>query len=191
MPIDSGYGLLGSPILFDIHTLVVQRQIYNRKLPWPLGIFITSPYFISRLYILQSSCNLLVLSYFRENRSTLQFLLKILKPSSYTLRLVTASNAPPSTYYRSCWHVVSPGFSSSLVILQNRRTNFTTVLVFTAFFGLSSPQCPGSSFRLLTNIPHCCRRQGIFHSLCDWKIFQSSYEFSAVHTKQFLQYLLG
>jgi len=26
MPIDSGYGLLGSPILFDIHTLVVQRQ---------------------------------------------------------------------------------------------------------------------------------------------------------------------
>jgi len=26
MPINSGYGLLGSPILFDIHTLVVQCQ---------------------------------------------------------------------------------------------------------------------------------------------------------------------
>jgi len=133
MPIDSGYGLLGSPILFDIHTLVVQRQICNRKLPWPSEICITSLYFISRLYILKSSYNLGVLRFFRENRSTLQFLLKVLKPSSYTLRLVMASNAPPSTYYRSCWHVVSPGFSSRRVILANRRTNFTTVLVFTIF----------------------------------------------------------
>jgi hypothetical protein len=44
-----------APILFDIHTLVVQRQKNNRKLPWPLRIFITSQYFISRLYIMPSS----------------------------------------------------------------------------------------------------------------------------------------
>jgi len=64
MPIDSGYGLLGSPILFDIHTLVVQRQSYDRCLPWPSEIFITSQYFISRLYIPASSHPLVVLRYF-------------------------------------------------------------------------------------------------------------------------------
>jgi len=133
MPIDSGYGLLGSPILFDIHTLVVQRQMLDRYLPWPSGIFITSLYFISRLYILVSSPNLRVLKSFREYRPTLRFLLKIFKLSSYTLRLVMASNAPPSTYYRSCWHVVSPGFSSDYVIIMRRRTNFTAVLAFTTF----------------------------------------------------------
>jgi len=30
MPIDSRYGLLGSPILVDIHTLAVQRQNEDR-----------------------------------------------------------------------------------------------------------------------------------------------------------------
>jgi len=133
MPIDSGYRLLGSPILFDIYTLVVQRRIYNKLLPWPLEIFITSQYFISRLYISQFSCNPLVLRSSRVYRPALRFLLEILKQSSYTLRLVTASNAPPSTYYRSCWHVVSPGFSSRPIILWTRRTDFTTVLVFTVF----------------------------------------------------------
>jgi len=41
----------------------------------------------------------------------------VLKPPSRTLRLVKASNAPSSTYYRSCWHVVSPRFSSNLTAL--------------------------------------------------------------------------
>jgi len=27
------------------------------------------------------------------------------------------SNAPPSRYYRSCWHLVSPGFSSDLCVI--------------------------------------------------------------------------
>jgi len=39
---------------------------------------------------------------------------------------------------------------------------------------LSSPQNPGSSFRLLTNILHCCRRRGIFHSPCDCLVSQYS-----------------
>jgi len=41
-------------------------------------------------------------------------------------------------------------------------------------FDLSSPQNLGSSFRLLTNILHCCQRRGVFQSPCDCTIFQSS-----------------
>jgi len=48
---------------------------------------------------------------------TLWFNVLVFKPSSYTLRLVMTNNAPPSTYYRSCWHVVSPGFSSDIISL--------------------------------------------------------------------------
>jgi len=161
MPIDSGYGLLGSPILFDIHTLVVQRQIINRSLPWPSEIFITSQYFISRLYILGSCWYLLVLRSFREHRSTLQFLLKMLKPSSYTLRLVKASNAPPSTYYRSCWHVVSPGFSSNPFILGIWRTNFTTALAFTTF----------SAFHLRNALVQASAYWPIFPTAADGRVF--------------------
>jgi len=62
--------------------------------------------------------------------SILWFFFQILRPSSHSLRLVMASNAPPSTSYRSCWHVVGPGFSSSVNHYSNLRTDFTTVLVF-------------------------------------------------------------
>jgi len=49
------------------------------------------------------------------------------------------------------------------------------------FIRFSSPQGPGSSFRLLTNIPHCCRRQGAFHPLCDWTTFQPNYKYPATN----------
>jgi len=38
------------------------------------------------------------------------FTLQLFRLSSHTLRSVKASNAPPSRYYRSCWHLFSPGF---------------------------------------------------------------------------------
>jgi len=58
MPIDSGYELLGSPILFDTRTLAVRRQTRDRKLPWHLRTPTTSPNFISRLYVLLTSLGL-------------------------------------------------------------------------------------------------------------------------------------
>jgi len=109
----------------------------------------------------------------------LRFYLQFLKPFSRTLRLVTASNAPPSTYYRSCWHVVSPGFSFGSMSFCSPLDRLYSFPSLHDFINLSSPQNPGSSSRLLTNILHCCQRQGIFHPLCDWSIFQSSYEYSA------------
>jgi hypothetical protein len=111
---------------------------------------------------------------------TLLFTLKIPKPSSHSLRLVTASNALPSTYYRSCWHVVSPGFSSNTLSLCTSAHKLYSYLSLHDFINLSSPQNLGSDFRLLTNILHCCQRQDLFHLLCDWQTLQPSYESSAI-----------
>lgn len=62
--------------------------------------------------------------------SFLWFTFQILRPFSHSLRLVMASNASPSTSYRSCWHVVGPGFSSGVNQYSNPRTDFTTIIVF-------------------------------------------------------------
>ena len=102
------------------------------------------------------------------------FLPQLPKQSSHTLRLVMTSNAPPSRYYRSCWHLVSPGFSSDLKSLFYSAHELYGHLGFHSPKDFSSPQNPGSNFRLLTNILHCCQRWGIFHSPCDWTIFQFS-----------------
>jgi len=113
----------------------------------------------------------------------LRFYLQFLKPFSRTLRLVTASNAPPSTYYRSCWHVVSPGFSSDTTSIFESVHRLYSFPSLHDFINLSSPQNLGSHFRVLTNILHCCQRRGVFHSPCDWSIFQSSYGSSATFVK--------
>lgn len=58
MSIYSGYELLGSPILIDTRTLVVQRQVLNSRPPRPLDILIICRNSISKLYLSSTSLNL-------------------------------------------------------------------------------------------------------------------------------------
>jgi len=71
-----------------------------------------------------------VLRYCISPLPTLWFRIQFLKQFSHSLRLVTANNAPPSTYYRSCWHVVGPGFFSKKNHILFSGTNFTAFLAF-------------------------------------------------------------
>jgi len=57
-PMNSGYELLGSPILIDARTLVIRRQIMGGKPPRLQDILIIYQNFISRLCLSPTSPNL-------------------------------------------------------------------------------------------------------------------------------------
>jgi len=171
--INSGHELLGSPILIDARALIARRQrvMEGRRGLWrslqPVGISSLSCTY--RQPLTHSSTRFL-----KTSSTTLWFNFQHSRPSSHALRLVTTSNAPPSTSYRSCWHVVGPGFFSGIKSRFCPAIGLYDCLSLHGSMNHSSPQNAGSNFRLLTNILHCCRRWGVFQPPCDCWIFQNS-----------------
>lgn len=110
---NSGYRLLGSQILFETYTLMLQILISYGDVTnfWKFMLCIQILHLNSTLskpiqYKRTGIFNIRGSNPYNKNRP---------RQPRHVIHPVMTSNAPPTTSYRDCWHVVSLGFSSGII----------------------------------------------------------------------------